>query len=74
MIWKAATTFEELTLLQNLVNSVDWIYQRKDVMLWKRKTTLYYDVASGLKVAESKVMEQGGKAWPKLQTTETTEK
>jgi hypothetical protein len=26
------------------------------------KTTLYYDVASGLKVAESKVMEQGGKA------------
>jgi hypothetical protein len=44
-------------------------------MLWKKKkTTLYYDVASGLKVAESKVMEQGGKAWPKLQTTETTEK
>jgi hypothetical protein len=25
------------------------------------KTTLFYDVASGLKVAESIVMEQGGK-------------
>jgi hypothetical protein len=30
------------------------------------KTTLFYDVASGLKVAESIVMEQGGKIWLKL--------
>jgi hypothetical protein len=29
---------------------------------WKKWKTTVNDVASGLKVAESKVMEQGGKA------------
>jgi hypothetical protein len=57
---KAATTFEELTLLKPGL-TLSRLNQRERCLCCEKngKTTLYYDVASGLKVAESKVMEKG---------------
>jgi hypothetical protein len=58
----AATTFEELTLLQNRLNSSRLNLSTERCHAVKKWKTTFNDVASGLKVAESKVMEQGGKA------------
>ena len=61
----AATTFEELTLVTKpglTLESIESINGKDAYAVKNGKTTLYYDVASGLKVAESKVMEQGGKS------------
>ncbi|MFV8357241.1 insulinase family protein [Flavobacterium sp. XS1P32] len=61
----AATTFEELTLVTKsglTLETIESINGKDAYAVKNGKTTLYYDVASGLKVAESKVMEQGGKS------------
>ena len=61
----SATTFEELTLVTKpglTLESIESINGKDAYAVKNGKTTLYYDVASGLKVAESKVMEQGGKS------------
>jgi hypothetical protein len=39
----------------------------KEVCYQNDKTTLYYEVATGLKIAESKTMEQTGKSVTKQQ-------
>ena len=61
----AATTFEELTLVTKpglTLESIESINGKDAYAVKNGKRTLYYDVVSGLKVAESKVMEQGGKS------------
>lgn len=61
----AATPFEELSLStkQGLTLETIESINGKDAYAVKNgKTTLYYDVVSGLKLADSKVMEQGGKS------------
>ena len=63
-----ATTFKELTLATKegltLVN-IEPINGKDAYAIKNGKTTMFYDVASGLKVAESIVMEQGGKSMTK---------
>ncbi|MFV8361870.1 M16 family metallopeptidase [Flavobacterium sp. ZT3P35] len=63
-----ATPFKELTLATKegltLVN-IEPINGKDAYAIKNGKTTLFYDVASGLKVAESIVMEQGGKSMTK---------
>lgn len=63
-----ATPFKELTLATKegltLVN-IEPINGKDAYAIKNGKTTLFYDVASGLKVAESVVMEQGGKSMTK---------
>ena len=59
----SATTFEELLLSKKeglLLNGIETINGKDAYAVKNGKTTLYYDVTSGLKLAESKVMEQGG--------------
>ncbi|MFV8368484.1 insulinase family protein [Flavobacterium sp. LB2R40] len=61
----SATTFEELSLSKKQGLTLETIesVNGKDAYVVKNgKTTLYYDVTSGLKLAESKVVEQGGKS------------
>ena len=63
-----ATPFKELTLATKegltLVN-IEPINGKDAYAIKNGKTTMFYDVASGLKVAESIVMEQGGKSMTK---------
>ena len=59
----SATTFEELLLSKKeglLLYGIETINGKDAYAVKNGKTTLYYDVTSGLKLAESKVMEQGG--------------
>lgn len=61
----SAVLFEELNLSKKEGISLDGIenFNGKEAYAIKNgKTTLYYDVASGLKLAEAKTMEQGGKS------------
>lgn len=61
----AATPFEELSLSKKqglTVESIESINGKDAYVVKNGKTTLFYDVTSGLKLAESKVMEQGGKS------------
>ena len=63
-----ATPFKELTLATKegltLIN-MEPINGKDAYAIKDGKTTLFYDVASGLKVAESVVLEQGGKSMTK---------
>ena len=63
-----ATPFKELTLATKegltLVN-IEPINGKDAYAIKNGKTTMFYDVTSGLKVAESIVMEQGGKSMTK---------
>ena len=61
----AATPFEELSLSKNqglTVENIEFINGKEAYAVKNGKTTIYYDVTSGLKLADSKVMEQGGKS------------
>ena len=58
-----ATTFEELLLAKKsgvVLDGIEAINGKDAYALKNGKTTFYYDVVSGLKVAETKTMEQGG--------------
>jgi len=61
----SATPFEELQLSKRTdlkVDSIEPINGSDAYAIKDGKTTYFYDVKSGLKVAESKVREQGGKS------------
>ena len=61
----AATPFEELSLSKKqglTLETIESINGKDAYAVKNGKTTLFYDVASGLKLAESKVVEQGGKS------------
>ena len=61
----SATPFEELSLSKNqgvTLESIEFINGKEAYAVKNGKTTRYYDVTSGLKLADSKVMEQGGKS------------
>jgi zinc protease len=61
----AATPFEELSLSKKqglTLETIESINGKDAYAVKNGKTTLYYDVASGLKLAESKVVEQGGQS------------
>ena len=61
----AATPFEELSLSKKqglTLETIESINGKDAYAVKNGKTTLYYDVTSGLKLADSKVMEQGGKS------------
>jgi len=61
----AATPFEELSLSKKqglTLETIEFINGKDAYAVKNGKTTLYYDVTSGLKLAESKVVEQGGKS------------
>jgi zinc protease len=60
----SATPFEELGLIKKedvKISGIEPINGNDAYVIVNGKTTLYYDVKSGLKVAESKSMEQAGK-------------
>jgi hypothetical protein len=59
----SATTFEELLLSKKeglVLSGIETINGKDAYAVKNGKTTFYYDVTSGLKLAESKVIEQGG--------------
>jgi len=59
-----ATPFEELQLAKKeglVLTGIESINGNDAYAIQNGKTTLYYDTKSGLKVAETKTMEQGGK-------------
>lgn len=59
-----ATPFEELQLISKedlVLTGIEAVNGNDAYVIQNGKTTLYYDTKSGLKVAESKTMEQGGK-------------
>ncbi|MFH6970359.1 insulinase family protein [Flavobacterium petrolei] len=61
----AATPFEELSLSKKqglTLETIESINGKDAYAVKNGKTTLYYDVVSGLKLAESKVVEQGGQS------------
>ena len=61
----AATPFEELSLSKKqglTLETIESINGKDAYAVKNGKTTLYYDVASGLKLAESKIVEQGGQS------------
>ncbi|WP_255462767.1 pitrilysin family protein [Flavobacterium sp. GP15] len=61
----AATPIEELLLSKKqglILESIESINGKDAYAIKNGKTTLFYDVNTGLKVAETKVMEQGGKS------------
>lgn len=61
----SATPFEEIQLGKKeglVLTGIESINGSDAFALQNGKTTLYYDTKSGLKVAESKTMEQGGKS------------
>ncbi len=60
----SATAFEELKLANKeglVLTGIESINGSEAYALKNGKTTLYYDTKTGLKVAEAKTMEQGGK-------------
>ncbi|NDP28526.1 MAG: insulinase family protein [Flavobacterium sp.] len=60
----SAIPFEELQLAKKTgltISGIESINGNDAFAIQNGKTTLYYDVKSGLKVAETKTMEQGGK-------------
>ena len=61
----AATPIEELLLSKKqglILESIESVNGKDAYAIKNGKTTLLYDVNTGLKVAETKVMEQGGKS------------
>ena len=61
----AAVPFEELSLVKKpglTVESIESINGKDAYAIKNGKTILFYDVVSGLKLAESKIIEQGGKS------------
>ncbi|PIF61639.1 pitrilysin family protein [Flavobacterium sp. 11] len=59
----SATTFQELLLSKKeglVLGGIETINGKEAYAVKNGKTTFYYDVTSGLKLAESKVIEQGG--------------
>ena len=61
----SAVPFEELSLSKKqglTVESIESINGKDAYAIKNGKTILFYDVTSGLKLAESKIMEQGGKS------------
>lgn len=61
----SATTFEEVTLLKKAditLSGIETINGKDAYGIKDGKTTYFYDTATGLKVAESKVLEQGGQS------------
>lgn len=67
----SATTFEELKLAKKeglVLTGIESINGSEAYALKNGKTTLYYDTKSGLKVAEAKTMEQGGKSMTQTTT------
>ncbi|MBG6060583.1 putative Zn-dependent peptidase [Flavobacterium sp. CG_9.1] len=61
----AATPFEELALSKKqglTLETIESINGKDAYAVKNGKTTLFYDVTSGLKLAESKVVEQGGQS------------
>jgi zinc protease len=61
----AATPFEELSLSKKqglTLETIESINGKDAYAVKNGKTTLYYDVVSGLKLADSKVVEQGGQS------------
>ena len=61
----AAVPFEELSLSKKqglTVESIESINGKDAYAVKNGKTTLFYDITTGLKLAESKVLEQGGKS------------
>lgn len=64
----SATPFEELQLGKKeglVLSGIESINGSDAYALQNGKTTLYYDTKSGLKVAEAKTLEQGGKTMTK---------
>jgi predicted Zn-dependent peptidase len=64
----AATPFEELNLLKKpevILTGIETINGTEAYALKNGKTTLYYDVKSGLKIADVITIEQGGKTMNK---------
>ncbi|CAM3978824.1 M16 family metallopeptidase [Flavobacterium weaverense] len=60
----SAVPFEELSLSKKsglILENIESVNGKDAYAVKNGKTTLFYDVTSGLKIAESKVMEQGGK-------------
>lgn len=60
----SATPFEELQLIKKeglILSGIEPISGKDAYAIKNGKTTLYYDVTTGLKLAESKTMEQAGK-------------
>ncbi|MGL2987438.1 M16 family metallopeptidase [Flavobacterium sp. RSSA_27] len=61
----SATTFEEVTLLKKVditLSGIETINGKDAYGIKDGKTTYFYDTTTGLKVAESKVLEQGGQS------------
>lgn len=61
----SATTFVETTLLKKAditLSSIETINGKDAYGIKDGKTTYFYDTTTGLKVAESKVLEQGGQS------------
>ncbi|TAF60729.1 MAG: insulinase family protein, partial [Flavobacterium sp.] len=61
----SATTFEEVTLLKKAditLSGIETINGKDAYGIKDGKTTYFYDTTTGLKVAESKVLEQGGQS------------
>lgn len=61
----SATTFEEVTLLKKAditLSGIETINGKDAYGIKDGKTTYFYDTTTGLKVAESKVIEQGGQS------------
>jgi zinc protease len=59
----SATTFEELQLAKKsglVVSGIEPINGNDAYAIQNGKSTLYYDIKSGLKVSEAKTTEQGG--------------
>lgn len=70
-IKSTATPFEELQLISKeglVLTGIESINGNDAYALQNGKTTLYYDTKSGLKVAESKTVEQGGKTMTQTTT------
>ena len=60
----SATPFEELQLAKKeglVISGIEPINGKDAYVIKNGKTTLYYDVVTGLKLAEAKTMEQAGK-------------
>lgn len=61
----SATTFEEVTLLKKAditLSGIETINGKDAYGIKDGKTTYFYDTTTGLKIAESKVLEQGGQS------------
>ena len=61
----SAILFEELLLAKKdgvTLTGIETINGKDTYAIKDGKTTLYYDVTSGLKLADSKTMDQGGKS------------